>query len=68
LAPIEGWNLESTLCCARHKFDFVRNPKVSAQRIRELSNGDYIAKAQPVIFIGGYPLSRSQTEHLVTKF
>ena len=34
------------------EFDFVRNPKVSAQQIHELASGDYIAKAEPVIFIG----------------
>jgi len=34
------------------EFDFVRNPKVSAQQIHELAKGDYIAKAEPVIFIG----------------
>ena len=34
------------------EFDFVRNSKVSAQQIHELARGDYIAKAEPVIFIG----------------
>lgn len=34
------------------EFDFVRNPRVSAQQIHELAAGDYIAKAEPVIFIG----------------
>ena len=34
------------------EFDFVRNPKVSAQQIHELAKGDYIAKAEPIIFIG----------------
>src|SRR5215472_11345496 len=33
-------------------FDFVRNPRVSAQQIHELAKGDYIAKAEPIIFIG----------------
>jgi DNA replication protein DnaC len=33
-------------------FDFVRNGKVSAQQIHELARGDYIARAEPVIFIG----------------
>src|ERR1700730_5520938 len=32
--------------------DFGRNPKVSAQQIHELAKGDYLAKAEPVIFIG----------------
>ena len=34
------------------EFDFARNPKVSAQQIHELARGDYIAKAEPIIFIG----------------
>lgn len=34
------------------EFDFARNPKVSAQQIHELAQGDYIAKAEPIIFIG----------------
>ena len=34
------------------EFDFARNPKVSAQQIHELAKGDYIAKAEPIIFIG----------------
>jgi DNA replication protein DnaC len=34
------------------EFDFGRNPKVSAQQIHELAKGDYLAKAEPVIFIG----------------
>src|SRR5215467_9779929 len=34
------------------EFDFVRNPRVSAQQIHELAKGDYIAKAEPIIFIG----------------
>src|SRR6202035_5148285 len=35
------------------EFDFARNPKVSAQQIHELTKGDYIAKAEPIIFIDG---------------
>src|SRR5271154_3790702 len=34
------------------EFDFGRKPKVAAQQIHELANGDYIAKAEPIIFIG----------------
>ena len=34
------------------EFDFVRNGKVSAQQIHELARGDYIGRAEPVIFIG----------------
>src|ERR1700757_4829970 len=33
------------------EFDFGRNPKVSAQQIHQLAKGDYIAKAEPIIFI-----------------
>ena len=33
------------------EFDFARNPKVSAQQIHELARGDYIAKAEPVIYM-----------------
>src|SRR5580704_8714172 len=32
------------------EFDFGRNPKISAQQIHELATGDYIAKAEPIIF------------------
>jgi DNA replication protein DnaC len=45
------------------EFDFVRNPKVSAQQIHELARGDYIAKAEPVIFIGD---SGTGKTHLLT--
>ena len=34
------------------EFDFARNPKVSAQQIHELAKGDYITKAEPIIFTG----------------
>jgi hypothetical protein len=34
------------------EFDFARNPKVSAQQIHELAKADYIANAEPIIFIG----------------
>ena len=34
------------------EFEFARNPKVSAQEIHELAEGGYIARAEPVIFIG----------------
>jgi DNA replication protein DnaC len=34
------------------EFDFERNPRVLAQQIHELAKGDYIAKAEPIIFIG----------------
>lgn len=34
------------------EFDFERNAKVSAQQIHELAQGDYIGKAEPIIFIG----------------
>jgi hypothetical protein len=36
----------------REEFDFAKCPKVSAQQIHELAKGDYIAKAEPIIFIG----------------
>jgi DNA replication protein DnaC len=45
------------------EFDFARNPKVSAQQIHELARGDYIAKAEPVIFIGD---SGTGKTHLLT--
>jgi len=44
-------------------FDFVRNGKVSAQQIHELARGDYIARAEPVIFIGD---SGTGKTHLLT--
>jgi DNA replication protein DnaC len=34
------------------EFDFGQCPRVSAQQIHELARGDYIAKAEPIIFIG----------------
>jgi DNA replication protein DnaC len=33
-------------------FDFSQSPKVSAQQIRDLAQGNYIEKAEPVIFLG----------------
>src|ERR1700758_1647055 len=45
------------------EFDFDRNPKVSAQQIHELARGDYIAKAEPIIFIGD---SGTGKTHLLT--
>jgi DNA replication protein DnaC len=45
------------------EFDFARNPKVSAQQIHELAQGDYIAKAEPIIFIGD---SGTGKTHLLT--
>ena len=34
------------------EFDFSQSPKVSARRIKELAEGHYIDRAQPVIFLG----------------
>ena len=34
------------------EFDFSQSPKVSARRIRELAEGDYIDQARPVLFLG----------------
>jgi DNA replication protein DnaC len=45
------------------EFDFGRNPKVSVQQIHELAKGDYIAKAEPIIFIGD---SGTGKTHLLT--
>ena len=45
------------------EFDFGRNPKVSAQQIHELAKGDYIAKAEPIIFMGD---SGTGKTHLLT--
>jgi DNA replication protein DnaC len=45
------------------EFDFARNPKVSAQQIHALAKGDYIAKAEPIIFIGD---SGTGKTHLLT--
>ena len=42
---------------------FSRNPKVSAQQIHELAQGGYIARAEPIIFIGD---SGSGKTHLLT--
>ena len=33
------------------EFDFSQSPKVSARRIRELAEGDYIDHARPVLFL-----------------
>jgi DNA replication protein DnaC len=45
------------------EFDFGRNPRVSAQQIHELAQGDYIGRAEPVIFIGD---SGTGKTHLLT--
>ena len=45
------------------EFDFVRNPRVSAQQFHAMANGDYIAKAEPIIFIGD---SGTGKTHLLT--
>jgi DNA replication protein DnaC len=45
------------------EFDFRQSPKVSAQQIHELAKGDYIAKAEPIIFIGD---SGTGKTHLLT--
>jgi DNA replication protein DnaC len=45
------------------EFEFSRNPKVSAQQIHELSQGGYITRAEPIIFIGD---SGSGKTHLLT--
>jgi len=45
------------------EFDFGRNQKVSAQQIHELAQGDYIDRAEPVIFIGD---SGTGKTHLLT--
>ena len=34
------------------EFDFAQSPKVSGRRVRELVEGLYIDRAQPVIFLG----------------
>jgi DNA replication protein DnaC len=34
------------------EFDFAQSPKVSGRRLRELAEGQYIDRAQPVIFLG----------------
>ena len=45
------------------EFDFTQSPKISAQQIQELAKGDYIAKAEPIIFIGD---SGTGKTHLLT--
>ena len=45
------------------EFDFAQCPKVSAQQIHELAEGGYIAKAEPIIFIGD---SGTGKTHLLT--
>jgi len=45
------------------EFDFRQSPKVSAQQIHELAKGDYIAKAEPIIFMGD---SGTGKTHLLT--
>jgi DNA replication protein DnaC len=45
------------------EFDFARNGKVSAQQIHELARGDYIGRAEPVIFIDD---SGTGKTHLLT--
>ena len=45
------------------EFDFAQCPKVSAQQIHELAQGGYIARAEPIIFIGD---SGTGKTHLLT--
>ena len=34
------------------EFDFSQAPKISASQVRQLAEGDYMARAEPVIFLG----------------
>jgi DNA replication protein DnaC len=45
------------------EFDFAQCPQISAQQIHELAKGDYIARAEPIIFIGD---SGTGKTHLLT--
>src|SRR5271155_5160053 len=45
------------------EFDFAQCPNLSAQQIHELAKGDYIARAEPIIFIGD---SGTGKTHLLT--
>jgi len=45
------------------EFDFSQAPAVSATRLSELASGDYIARAEPVVFIGD---SGTGKTHLLT--
>lgn len=45
------------------EFDYSQCPKVSPQQIHELANGGYIARAEPIIFIGD---SGTGKTHLLT--
>jgi len=45
------------------EFEFARNAKVSAQQIHQLAKGDYVAQAEPIIFIGD---SGTGKTHLLT--
>ena len=45
------------------EFDFSKCPSISAQQIHELARGDYLVKAEPVIFIGE---SGTGKTHLLT--
>jgi DNA replication protein DnaC len=45
------------------EFDFAQCPKVSAHQIHELAEGGYIARAEPIIFIGD---SGTGKTHLLT--
>jgi len=45
------------------EFNFSKCPSISAQQIHELARGDYLAKAEPVIFIGE---SGTGKTHLLT--
>ena len=45
------------------EFNFSQSPGISAQRIHELAAGDYIERAEPIIFIGD---SGTGKTHLLT--
>jgi len=51
------------ICIAIEEFDFSKCPSISAQQIHELARGDYLVKAEPVIFIGE---SGTGKTHLLT--
>ena len=42
------------------EFDFTQAPQIPAARIRELAEGGYIARSEPVVLIGDCGTGKSQ--------
>ena len=46
------------------EFDFTQAPQISAARIRELAEGGYVERSEPIVLIGEAGTGRSGTRHI----